>query len=258
MFHRQWREHTISALDEPFDLVIVGGGITGCGVFFDAAQRGLRVLLVEKDDLASGTSSRSSKLIHGGLRYLKQMQFGVTRESCHERDRQMALNPHLVQPLPFVFPAYRGDKTPGWMVEVGLWMYDRLTVEGYRHRRLPREEIDEWAPQLPREDLDRALLYYDGMADDARLTVSVAATGFHYGGLVLTRAHAEAPIRDAGGRLAGIEVRDQESGAVHPVRASLVVNATGAWVDGLRELLGHTDRTVRPSRGSHLIFDREK
>ncbi|MEM1179080.1 MAG: glycerol-3-phosphate dehydrogenase/oxidase [Acidobacteriota bacterium] len=256
MFHRHWREHAIASLDEPFDLLVIGGGITGCGVFFDAAQRGLRVLLVEKDDLATGTSSRSSKLIHGGLRYLKQMQFGVTRESCHERDRQMALNPHLVQPLPFVFPAYRGDKTPGWMVEVGLWMYDRLTVEGYRHRRLPREEIDQWAPQLPREELDRALLYYDAMADDARLTVAVAATGFHYGGLILTRAHVEAPIRDASGRLAGMEVCDQLSGEVHSVKASLVVNATGAWVDGIRALAGYDDRTVRPSRGSHLIFDR--
>ena len=116
MFHRQWRQQAIAALDEPFDLVIIGGGITGCGVFFDAAQRGLRVLLVEKDDLASGTSSRSSKLIHGGLRYLKQMQFGVTRESCHERDRSLATSPHLVQPLPFVFPTYRGDKTPGCTV----------------------------------------------------------------------------------------------------------------------------------------------
>ncbi|MEM6797314.1 MAG: glycerol-3-phosphate dehydrogenase/oxidase, partial [Acidobacteriota bacterium] len=258
MFHRQWREQALHSLDQRFDLIIVGGGITGCGAFFDAAQRGLKVLLIEKADLASGTSSRSSKLIHGGLRYLKNMQFGVTLHSCRERDRQAALSPHLIEPLPFIFPTYEGDKTPGWMVEVGLYMYDRMTVPAHRHRRLEDAELERMAPELPKEDLDRALFYYDAMADDARLVVAVAATGFAYGGLMLTSAAAEAPIRDASGALRGLKVRDLDSGRIHEVRASLVINATGAWVDGLRSLVGLDDKTVRPSRGAHLIFDRAK
>ena len=117
---------------------MIGGGITGSGILLDAAQRGLRVLLVEKGDVASGTSSRSSKLIHGGLRYLKQMQLRITRLACRERDRMLRLDPHLVQPIPFLYPAYKGDRTPGWQVDVGLWMYDRLTAGAQRHARLER------------------------------------------------------------------------------------------------------------------------
>ncbi len=128
MFHPDWRTASLSALDDSFDLVVVGGGITGCGILLDAAQRGLRVLLVERGDIASGTSSRSSKLIHGGLRYLKQMQFRITRLACRERDRMLRLSPHLVYPIRFLYPASQGDRTPGWQVDLGLWMYDRLTA----------------------------------------------------------------------------------------------------------------------------------
>jgi len=241
----------------PFDVVIVGGGITGCGIFLDASQRGLRALLVERDDIASGTSSRSSKLVHGGLRYLKEMQFGVTRHSCHERDLQLALSPHLVEPLQWVYPSYHGDRPPGWKVELGLKIYHRLTSGPEEHRRLSLEELAELAPHLPRQGLDRVLAYIDGRTDDARLTLAVAATGAARGGHLLTRAMPEEGIFSASGRLAGLVVRDVLGDTVHRVEASLVINATGTWADHLRHLLGFEGKRLRPSRGSHLIFRRE-
>jgi glycerol-3-phosphate dehydrogenase len=257
VFHPGWRQRAIAGLGEPFDLIVVGGGITGCGIFLDASQRGLRVLLVEKGDVASGTSSRSSKLIHGGLRYLKQMRFHLTREACRERDRMLALSPHLVRPVPFVYPVRQGGRPPGWQVDLGLSMYDRMT-SGPPHRRLEGEELERLAPGVPTAGLDRALIYGDALTDDALLTLGVAATGFAYGGLLLTRAFPEAGLRDAAGRLRGLQVRDLESGEVHAVEARLVINAAGAWVDLLRHRLGIDGARVRPSRGSHLIFARER
>jgi glycerol-3-phosphate dehydrogenase len=254
MFHRQWREQALSSLGQPFDLVIIGGGITGCGVLLDAAQRGLRVLLVERQDIASGTSSRSSKLVHGGLRYLKQMQFRVTRMACRERDRMLSLNPHLVRPIRFVYPANRGDKTPGWTVDLGLWMYDRLTERPQKHSHLDGDELRRLTPGLRDDDLDRALAYTDAMTDDAQLTLAVAATGFAYGGLVLSRTDVLEATTDFGGRVNGVVLRDLESQKTATVEAGLVVNATGHWVDRLRKRFGFSGAMVRPSRGTHIVL----
>lgn len=258
MFHPGWRDGALAALAEPFDLVVLGGGVNGCGVFFDASQRGLRTLLVERDDLAAGTSSRSSKLIHGGLRYLKQLQFGVTRASCRERDRLLRLSPHLVEPIRFLYPSYRGDPAKAWQVELGLRFYDRLTTQAEKHTRVSADELAELAPGLPRDGLERALAYTDARADDARLTLAVAATGAAYGGHVLTRATVEEGVRGPGGRLRGLVLRDLEGGGVHRVEAALVVNATGVWVDRVRALLGCGGCRLRPSRGTHLIFPASK
>lgn len=259
MFHPGWRERALAALAAgPFDLIVVGGGITGSGILLDAAQRGLRVLLVESNDIASGTSSRSSKLVHGGLRYLKQMQFRVTRLSCAERDRMVDLNPHLVDPIRFLYPARRGDKMPGWTVDLGLWMYDRLTSRPEKHTRLDADELAAQAPGIDLKGLDRTLAYADARTDDARLTLAVAATGLAFGGLALTRAEVIAGIDDAEGRVAGVRLRDLETGAEHEARAHVVVNATGHWTDRLRERFGLEGRRVRPSRGSHLIFDHDR
>ncbi len=258
MFPPSWRRQALNGLGQPFDLVILGGGITGCGIFLDAAQRGLRVLLVERGDIASGTSSRSSKLIHGGLRYLKQMQLRLTRLSCRERDRQVALNPHLVTLQRWIYPTYREDATPGWKVTLGLTIYDQLNRRPDKHRRLSETELEELAPRLGRDGLDRALSYSDARVDDARLTLAVAATAFAYGGSLLTRAEPEAALRGPGGRIRGLRVRDRMSGQVHEIETSLVVNATGVWVDRLRRRLGFEGRCLRPSRGSHLVFPRDK
>jgi glycerol-3-phosphate dehydrogenase len=254
MFDPTFRRRALAGLAQPFDLVIVGGGITGCGVLLDATQRGLRALLVEKGDLASGTSSRSSKLIHGGLRYLKQMQLRITRLACRERDRLLQLSPHLVQPVSFLYPAYEGDRTPGWQVDLGLWMYDRLTQRPDRHRDVEPGEAQRLAPGLELEGLDRALLYGDALTDDARLTIAVAATAAAYGGLVLPRAEAIDARRDIAGKVDGIVVRDLLSGEAHRVEAAVVLNATGHWTDAVRERFGLAGRRLRPSRGVHVVL----
>jgi glycerol-3-phosphate dehydrogenase len=254
MFPPSWRRASLDSLEDGFDLVVIGGGITGCGVALDAAQRGLEVLLVERGDIASGTSSRSSKLIHGGLRYLKQMQFRITRLACRERDRMLRLSPHLVHPVRFLYPASHGDRTPGWQVDLGLWMYDRLTARPEKHTQLDLAEVSELVPDLGTEGLDRVLAYTDAMADDARLTLAVAATAHAYGTGILTRCEVVEALRDASGRVSGLVVRDLETGATHRVEARLVVNAGGVWTDAVRERLGLEGRRVRPSRGIHLIL----
>jgi len=254
MFPPDWRRASMDTLKDGFDLVIIGGGITGCGVALDAAQRGLRVLLVERGDIASGTSSRSSKLIHGGLRYLKQMQFRITRLACRERDRMLRLSPHLVRPVRFLYPASHGDRTPGWQVDLGLWMYDRLTARPEKHTQLDLDEVSELVPDLGTEGLDRVLAYTDAMADDARLTLAVAATAHAYGAAVLTRCEVVEALRDTSGRVSGLVVCDFETGATHRVDARLVVNAGGVWTDAVRDRLGLEGRRVRPSRGIHLIL----
>ena len=257
MFHPQWREASLARFDRGFDVVVIGGGITGCGVALDAAQRGLDVLLVERGDIASGTSSRSSKLIHGGLRYLKQMQFRITRLACRERDRMLTLSPHLVRPVRFLYPASEGDRTPGWQVDLGLWMYDRLTARPEKHTQLDPEEISTLVPDLPSEGLDRVLAYTDAMADDARLTLAVAATAHAYGAAVLTRCEAQTALRNAKGRVSGLILRDLEGRKDYRVGTRLVVNAGGVWTDEVRHRLGLEGRRVRPSRGSHLILPSE-
>jgi glycerol-3-phosphate dehydrogenase len=257
MFHPQWRQSSLARLDHLFDLVVVGGGITGCGVSLDAAQRGLDVLLVERGDIASGTSSRSSKLIHGGLRYLKQMQFRVTRLACRERDRMLALSPHLVHPVRFLYPASEGDRTPGWQVDLGLWMYDRLTARPEKHTQLALDEVSALVPDLPTDGIDRVLAYTDAMADDARLTLAIAATAHAYGAAVLTGCEVETAVRDANGKVAGLIVKDLQSDTSHRVNARMVVNAGGVWTDEIRHRLGLSGHRVRPSRGIHLILPSE-
>ena len=254
MFDPHWRQRTLATLDEPFDIIVIGGGITGCGIFFDAAQRGLRVLLIEQRDIASGTSSRSSKLVHGGLRYLKQMHFRVTAMAARERDRMAALNPTLVEPLRFVYPANKGDKLPSWQVDLGLWMYDRLTRKPQRHRHLEIADVERLVPGMATDDLEQAFSYGDARTDDARLTLAVAGTGYAYGGYLLTRAEAVELTKNAKGMIDGVVVRDLEQGTSHEVKAHVVVNAAGVWVDDLRQRCGLGEPRVRPSRGVHIIL----
>lgn len=248
---RGWRR-----LAEPLDLLVVGGGITGAGVLFDAALRGLRVALVEKGDFASGTSSRSSKLIHGGLRYLKRMQLRITRTACRERDLLALHNPHLVAPMRFLYPSYRRDPTPGWQVALGLSMYDHLTPVRHRHQRLEAAEVPRLVPPLATHGLEFGLLYDDAVADDARLVLAVLAGAVLAGGVALNYVRLEEVRRDQRGRVTGALVRDVETAATQEVRAGVVVNATGAWCDQVRALAGWSEPRVRPSRGSHLLVKR--
>ena len=196
------------------DVLIVGGGITGAGVLRDAATRGLRTLLVERDDFASGTSSRSSKLIHGGLRYIAKGQLAVTRQACRERDQLLRLNPHLVRPLPFLFPAYEDSKVPLWQVHAALWTYAALASfrRGSRFRMLNPEEVAQRAPDLHTEGLRGAGLFWDARVDDARLVLETLKSARSLGAAAANHAEVVEFLCDADGRVTGARVRDGLAG----------------------------------------------
>jgi glycerol-3-phosphate dehydrogenase len=244
----------------PFDILVIGGGVTGAGVALDAATRGLSVALVEARDLASGTSSRSSKLFHGGLRYLEQMNFALVREALRERDLMLTrIAPHLVKPVSFLYPlTHRGWERP--YVGAGLALYDTLgggrSVP--RHRHLTRTRARRICPALRRDALVGAVLYYDAQTDDARHTLMVARTAVHYGAVVRTSTEVTGILRDAEHVIGG-EVRDVETGDTTRVRARVVLNCTGVWTDDIQRLTGARGRfNVRASKGIHLVVARDR
>lgn len=242
--------------DEPFDVLVVGGGITGCGIARDAALRGLKVALVEKSDFGSGTSSKSSKLIHGGLRYLEQAELALVFESVNERKRLMRLARHLVRPLPFLVANYRGDRRWLLTLDLGLWVYDALCLFGsYRnHRAYGARRTLELEPTLRREGLNGAILFYDCLTDDARLTLENALDARELGAVVLSHARAGRLLRDQQERIVGVEIEDGETQSRIEARARLVINATGPWSDEVRALAG--DATIlKPTKGIHLVVD---
>lgn len=247
-----WRAAAWARLGEPWDIVVVGGGVTGAGILRLAGRLGLRALLVEQHDIAWGTSSRSSKLVHGGLRYLKQFQVKLTYESVRERERLINEAPGLVEDLGFLMPNYRGDSTGPLAYRAGLTLYDLLA--GRRtHRHYGVEEFLLLAPHLRRDGLLGGFVYGDARTDDARLTLRVVLEAIGDGAEVLTYARAEGLLRGATGQVAGVAVRDLVTGRTVEVRAPIVVNATGAWADVLRAGVGARPR-IRPLRGSHMIF----
>jgi glycerol-3-phosphate dehydrogenase len=243
-----------------FDVLVVGGGITGSGVALDATTRGLSTALVEARDIASGTSSRSSKLIHGGLRYLEQLDFALVREALRERELMLTrLAPHLVHPVPFLYPlTHRAWERP--YVGAGMAMYD--TIGGSRslprHRHLTRGAALRLCPALRGDALVGAVRYYDAQTDDARHTLSVARTAVHYGATVRTSTEVVRLVRDAG-RVVGAEVRDVENGQTVVVRAATVVVCAGVWTDHVEALAGTRGRfDVRASKGVHLVVPRDR
>ena len=245
---------------ETWQLLVVGGGITGSGIALDAASRGLRTALVEREDYAVGTSGRSSRLIHGGLRYLEQFRIGLVREALAERGRLLRLAPHLVRIEPFVFPVYGGPLARPFY-DAGLTLYDLLgaAADGGRHRHLTPDEALETTPVLRRQRLRGAFVYHDGQEDDARYTLAVARTARVRGGLPVTRLTAVRGI-ERGGRIAGVTVRDELGGDEFDVLAERVVDATGVWsgrADGPFPLAG-PGPTVRPSRGTHILVPRDR
>ena len=218
-----------------FDVLVIGGGITGAGVALDAATRGLSTALVEQRDFASGTSSRSSKLFHGGLRYLEQMNFDLVREALKERDLMLkTIAPHLVRPVSFLYPlTSRGWERP--YVTAGLTLYDSMggSRSMPRHKQLTRAGALKLAPGLKRESLTGGLLYYDAQTDDARHTLTTVRTAAAYGATVLSSARVIAILR-AGERVIGATVEDVETGERHNVNASVVINCTGVWTDDIK------------------------
>jgi glycerol-3-phosphate dehydrogenase len=243
---------------ETFDVLIIGGGITGASVFRDAALRGMRVALVEAKDFASGTSGRSSKLIHGGLRYIKNLGLGLAWESCHERNLHIRLNKRLVRPLPFLVPLYRDRGESRWLMRLGMVLYEALSgFNNYRfHRFLSRAETLSLAPALPPEGLTGGCVYYDAVVNDSRWTMEVIKDGVSHSGVAMNYAPVTQLLNE--GKVAGARIYDRLTGDEHDVRARVVVNATGIFADQIRRLDGQgAEKLLRLSKGTHLVFAEE-
>jgi glycerol-3-phosphate dehydrogenase len=253
------RRDLAELVDRPLDVLVVGGGIVGSGAALDAATRGLRVGLVERDDIAVGTSSRSSRLIHGGLRYLEQYRFGLVREALTERSRILHLAPHLVRIEPLLFPLFGLPVASRVFYQAGMTLYDVLGArkDGGWHRHLSVPEVLGHTPAMRREHLRGGLLFHDGVEDDARYTLAVARSAREDGATIVTRAMAESLVEDSG-RVVGARIRDGLTGDQHEVRARVVVDATGVWgADPSAPLSGGSTRLL-PSRGAHLVVPRER
>lgn len=248
------REDALSKLAERrFDVLVIGGGITGAGVALDAATRGLSVALIERGDFACGTSSRSTKLVHGGLRYLEQRDFGLTYEALHERDLLRRLAPHLVRPIPFFWPKWAGANAKGGL---GLWIYDAMAGMRNlrRHTRAGEAASAAMAPSLRRRS--GGYVYYDAQTDDVRLTLAVLRTAVSSGAVVCNHLEASS-LLDVRGRVVGCVVTDGVGGTSFEIRAGDVVNATGVWADEMRVAEDPSaQRNLRPSKGIHLVIER--
>ena len=257
-FNRQQHLHRLA--NEEFDVLVIGGGITGVGVALDAVTRGLRTALVERDDFASGTSSKSSKLVHGGLRYLQQGEVKLVYEALHERQRLRRNAPHLVQILPFMIPILTRDGLVSRKISralgVALWMYD--LTGGWRigkiHRRLRAIDASQHLPTIAPERIASAYLYYDATADDARLCLTVARTAAQHGAVVANQCAVEKVLHDHDGKVRGVRVKP-DSGPAFDIRARSVVNAAGVWADEVRQADSGIDpHSIRPAKGIHITL----
>src|SRR5216117_2716590 len=224
-------------VETPVDVLIIGGGITGAGIARDAALRGIRTALVDKGDLGGGTSSHSSRLIHGGIRYLEQGNLRLVFEASRERRVLLRIAPHLVRPLAFLFPVYRGGRIPAWKLRAGMWLYDLLSsFRNVRwHRWLSAKNVRRVEPGLRERGLVGAALYYDAQADDARLVIATVRSAMRAGTLAANYVETTALLKPDG-RVRGAVVRDVLTGETATIRANVVVNATGPWSDNLRRL----------------------
>ena len=242
----------------PFDLIVVGAGINGVGIARDAAMRGLKVLLIDKGDIASGTTSWSTRLIHGGLRYLEYYELYLVHESLSEREKLLRIAPHLVKPLPFIIPVYEYSKRGTLLVRLGMVAYDLLSWSKSldRHKMLSRDEVLERVPGLDSEGLLGAAMYYDGQVEYAeRLAVENAVSAHENGAVVLTYAEVERLIVE-NGEVVGVEFTDLLDGGGHEARAPVTVNVAGPWVDEvLRKMDLAEERMIGGTKGSHIIVD---
>lgn len=249
-----WRDRAWSQLDREWDVIIIGGGITGAGILRQSLHSGLNAILLEADDFASGTSSRSSKLVHGGMRYLKNAQFRVTLESVTERDYLLKQGRGLVNRLGFLYACMPDDRMPAWVFGAGLVVYD-LMARQWSHRAYDTEDMRELCPLLTASGLERGFRYFDAQTDDARLVLRLIREAVTSGGLALNYAHVDSLLKNSRGINCGVVVQDTsgEVGRQAEVKGKVIINATGAWVDTLRKEIGRTPR-LRPLRGSHLVF----
>jgi glycerol-3-phosphate dehydrogenase len=253
------RARTLGRLrDEHFDVLVIGGGITGAGVALDAAARGLKTALVEKRDFASGTSSESSKLVHGGLRYLQQYEIGLVFQSLAERHTLLRNAPHMVHEQVFVIPLFGEggivDKATARTYALGLTMYD--AIGGFRighlHKRVGRDVVQRHLPPLQTDKLVDGFLYYDARADDARLTLEILKTAAQRGAAVVNHARVTRLLEDDFGNVRGARIAPDGEGEEFDVRATVVVSATGVWADDVRNLAATGAQTLRPAKGIHI------
>lgn len=249
---------SLNAVSErEWDLIVVGGGITGAGVFEEAAQRGLRVLLVEQNDFASGTSSRSSKMIHGGLHYLARGRIGLVRQAVGERERMLASLPGLVDRVECLMPVFGGDPIPATLMDYALTIYGLIAGHVQLRHRVSPAALERMQPAVNPSELRGVFAMYEGQVDDARLVLRVLSQGCRAGGIALNYVAVTDLVRDGRGEVIGARLHDREGGERKDVLARAVVNATGPWTDALRSRVGRTGRT-RLVRGSHLFFARER
>ena len=260
-FSHQTRAAALSSMAaQPVDLLVIGGGITGAGIARDAALRGFRIALVDKGDFGSGTSSHSSRLIHGGIRYLEQRNFHLVFEASHERRVLLRIAPHLVRPLPFLFPVYRGARVPAWKLRAGMWLYDALAAfrNVKTHRWLSPKQVRRAEPALKDRGLTGAALYWDAQTDDARLVLATMRSAARAGALVANYAEVTSLLKPDG-RVRGAVVRDVLSGETRTVRALVVVNAGGPWVDALCRMDDPAaPPLLRPTKGAHVAVPRRR
>lgn len=245
---------------EPADVLVIGGGITGASIARDAAMRGLRTALVEQSDLGYGTSSRSSRLIHGGLRYLEQGDLHLVFEASRERRVLLTIAPHLVRPLPFIFPVHQGDRVPLWKLAAGVWLYQLLSL--FRNVRRPRilgkRALLRLEPMLRERGLVGGAMYYDAQCDDARLVIAIARSAMVHGALVSNYV-AVTSLEHAGGKVTGARVLDHLTGETGLIRANVVVNATGPWCDHIRRLEdSNAPPLLRTTKGAHVLVPRQR
>lgn len=258
------REAAIEQMQhDELDVLVVGGGIVGAGAALDAVSRGLSTGLIEQRDLASGTSSRSSKLVHGGLRYLEMFDFALVKEALEERGLLLTrLAPHLVRPVPFLFPLHKPQERP--YIGAGLVLYDGMAMAGKydmgvpKHKHLFRKQLARIAPDLRTDELHGAIHYYDCQVDDARLVMSIARTAASYGAHVTTRTKVTGFLRE-GERVVGVQVRDLENDRDFEVRAKTVINAAGVWTDEIQAMMGGEGALhVEASKGVHIVVPRDR
>ena len=242
-------------LNKNWDLVVIGGGITGAGILREAVRNGFRTLLVEQKDFAWGTSSRSSKLVHGGLRYLKEGRLMLTRESVKERERLLKEAPGLVEPLDFLLPIFK-DRSPGkWTMEAGLSVYD-VIARKWRHKFHGKDSIETLEPMIDRKGLVGGFTFMDAQVDDARLVMRLIIEAVEDGGTALNYTRAAGLNRDESGNITGVILEDHDTSEQVEVYTSAVINATGVWAEGLHPS-PEKGKHIRPLRGSHLIFPKE-
>lgn len=246
--------------EENFDILVIGGGITGVAIARDAAMRGFRTALVERGDFAAGTSSRSTRLVHGGIRYLEYREFRLVFDACTERRILRQIAPRLVRPLAFLYPLYAGQRPPAWKLRLGLTLYDALSLfrNVQMHRWLSPQETAQREPLIAGRGLIGAGRYYDAQVNDARLTLAMARAAHLHGAAVVNYAPVVGLMK-AGGKIVGAEVVDALTGREIEVRAHVVINATGVWTDRLRALDNPGVRPMlRPTKGIHILIPRDR